>query len=192
MAYYLMKTKRLAKEMALAGRKLEDKELASYILTSLGEEYDSIVTSVTTRVEPISITELYTQLTAYEQLKEMHGGGSQSSVNADVKGGHGGHGGHFNNSGGGHFNNSCGRGGGGHGRGNKGGHGGRGGGGGGCNFQKCVIRQICGIEGHPVGHCYKRFDASYSGIPQKSTSAATTSSYGVDTNWYMTLELQIT
>ena len=32
--------------------------------------------------------------------------------------------------------------------------------------------------------CFKRFDTSFSGPPQKSASAAT-SSYGVDTNWYM-------
>ena len=33
--------------------------------------------------------------------------------------------------------------------------------------------------------CYKRFDASFQGpFDAKSASAATTSSYGIDTNWY--------
>ena len=33
--------------------------------------------------------------------------------------------------------------------------------------------------------CYKRFDASFTGAPEaKSASSATTSSYGIDTNWY--------
>lgn len=32
--------------------------------------------------------------------------------------------------------------------------------------------------------CYKRFDSSFSGPPQKTASAAT-SLYGVDTNWYL-------
>ena len=32
--------------------------------------------------------------------------------------------------------------------------------------------------------CFKRFDASITGPPQKSASSAVTS-YGVDTNWYM-------
>jgi hypothetical protein len=44
---------------------MEDEELASYILTGLGEEFDSVVTSVMARVEPISIPELYTQLAVY-------------------------------------------------------------------------------------------------------------------------------
>jgi hypothetical protein len=33
-------------------------------------------------------------------------------------------------------------------------------------------------------HCFKRFDASFSGPPQK-TAASATSSYGIDMNWYM-------
>jgi hypothetical protein len=39
-------------------------------------------------------------------------------------------------------------------------------------------------EGHAVLRCFKRFNTSYTGLPQKSASSATTS-YGVDTNWYM-------
>jgi histone deacetylase 1/2 len=33
--------------------------------------------------------------------------------------------------------------------------------------------------------CLKRFDANFTGPPQKTASSATNSSYGVDTNWYM-------
>ena len=34
--------------------------------------------------------------------------------------------------------------------------------------------------------CFKRFDATFTGTPQKSaSSASTSSSYGVDTNWYV-------
>jgi hypothetical protein len=43
-----------------------------------------------------------------------------------------------------------------------------------------VICHICHREGHGADRCYK-----YVGYPHKSESAATTSSYGVDTNWYM-------
>ena len=46
-----------------------------------------------------------------------------------------------------------------------------------------IVCQLCGKEGHTVLRCCKRFDASFTGPPQKSTSWAT-SSYGVDTNWY--------
>ena len=33
--------------------------------------------------------------------------------------------------------------------------------------------------------CFKRFDATFTGPPQKSASSATTAPYGVDTNWYV-------
>jgi hypothetical protein len=35
-----------------------------------------------------------------------------------------------------------------------------------------------------VVRCFKRFDHSFTGPPQKSALAAT-SSYGIDTNWYI-------
>jgi hypothetical protein len=54
----------------------------------------------------------------------------------------------------------------------------------GSNFQARVFCQICGKEGHSAFRCYKRLDSSVLGPPQKLASSATTS-YGVDTNWYM-------
>jgi histone deacetylase 1/2 len=50
-----------------------------------------------------------------------------------------------------------------------------------------LICQICGKEGHPAYRCFKRFNNAFQGPPpqQKSASSAMTSSYGVDTNWYM-------
>ena len=47
-----------------------------------------------------------------------------------------------------------------------------------------AICQLCGKEGHTIIHCFKRYDASFTGPPQKSTASAT-SSCGVNTNWYM-------
>lgn len=47
--------------------------------------------------------------------------------------------------------------------------------------------QVCGKEGHGAARCFKRFDENFTGPPSsshKSASSATTS-YGVDTNWYM-------
>lgn len=73
-ADYFVKMKGLADEMTSEGRKLEDEELVSYILTGLGDDFDAVVTSVTARVEPISVHELYTQLISYEQRKDIHGG----------------------------------------------------------------------------------------------------------------------
>lgn len=181
-AEYFTKMKGLADEMASAGRKLDDEELVSYILTGLGEDFESVVTAVSVRVEPITVQELYAQMVSHEQCKELRDGGSQSSVNSAERGGRGG--GRSSNSRGGRGNG--GRGGSGRGR-----NGSRNGGcGGGHNnnyfghnnnyFQAGVLCQICKREGHGADRCYK-----YIGYPQKSASAATTASYGVDTNWYV-------
>lgn len=69
--------------------------------------------------------------------------------------------------------------------------GGRGGSGGRSNFLAGVFCQLCGKEGHMAHRCYKRFDANFTGPPQKTASSATNSSYGVDTNWYMVSERQL-
>jgi len=186
-AEFFVKMKGLADDMASAGRKLEDEELVTFIITGLGEEFESIVSAVASRVEPISVNELYAQLIAFEQRKEIHGGSSQSSANVATKGGRGGGSGASNQQQRGR--NDGGRGGfrrGGSGRGN----GGRNnsnsnGGSGGRNFLAGVFCQLCGKEGHTVVRCFKRFDTNFTGPPQKSASSANTAPYGVDTNWYV-------
>ena len=157
--------------MASAGRKLEDEELVSYILTRLDLDFNPMVSAVAARVEPISVQELYTQLTSFEQRMEMHGGGSQSSADMSTRGGRDG------------GNNQRGRGdfsrGGGGGRNQKGGRGGGGGRSQGGAPQ--VTCQLCGKDGHTILHCFKRFDATFTSPPQK-TATSTTASYEVDTN----------
>ena len=56
---YFTKMKGLTDEMASTGRKLEDEELVSYILTGLVSDFNSIVSAVAARVEPITVLELY-------------------------------------------------------------------------------------------------------------------------------------
>jgi hypothetical protein len=63
---FFTKIKGLADEMAAAGRKLEDEEFVSYVLSGLDQDYDSTVSAIAARVEPISITELFTQLVSHE------------------------------------------------------------------------------------------------------------------------------
>jgi len=65
-ADYFGKMIGLADDMAAAGKKLDDDDLATYILTSLDEDFENVVTSIATRVEPITIPELYAQLIAHE------------------------------------------------------------------------------------------------------------------------------
>lgn len=99
---YFAKMKGLADDMASAGRKLEDEELVSYILTGLDRDFDSVVSAVAARVEPISVGELYTQLTSFEQRMEMkNDGGYQSSANMASRGGGRGNGRGGNRGGGG-------------------------------------------------------------------------------------------
>jgi len=57
---YLAKMKGLADDMASAGKRLEDEELISYILTGLDIDYDPVVSAVAARVEPINVSDLYT------------------------------------------------------------------------------------------------------------------------------------
>ncbi|XP_021303151.1 uncharacterized protein LOC110430216 [Sorghum bicolor] len=174
MAEYFTKIKNLADEMASAGRKLEDEEIVSYVLTGLREDFDFVVSAVTARVEPISVHELYAQLLSHEQRKEARDGGSNFSVNTATKGGRGGGSHNFNRGGRG---NRCGF--------NRGKPGRGGGGGRGSNFQPGVFCQVCEKEGHSAFRCYKRFDQNFTPASQKSASSATTSSYGIDTNWYV-------
>jgi hypothetical protein len=146
------KMKGLADDIASTGKKLDDEDLVTYILTGLGEEFESIITVVANIVEPITVPELYAQLIGHEQRKEIHtGGGHHLSANATTRGDCGG---------GGYSGGSRGRDGG------RGGYHNNGNGGGGVhghNFQPRIFCQICGKEGHPAFHCRKRFDNNYSG-----------------------------
>jgi len=56
--------------LAAAGQPLNDFELVSFLLAGLGSEFDPFVTSVTTRVDPMSIEELYAHLLTHEMRLE--------------------------------------------------------------------------------------------------------------------------
>jgi hypothetical protein len=82
MTEYFGRMKTLADEMAFAEKKLDDEELVSYILAGLDIEYNTMVSVVATRVEPISLGELFTQLVGFEQrIDPLQGAGSNSSTN---------------------------------------------------------------------------------------------------------------
>jgi hypothetical protein len=95
MTEYFGRMKTLADEMASAEKKLDDEELVSYILAELDIEYNTMVSAVATRVEPISLGELFTQLVGFEQrIDLLQGVGSNSSANlaSRGRGGSGGYG----------------------------------------------------------------------------------------------------
>jgi hypothetical protein len=166
---YFAKMKSLADEMASVAKKLDDEELTSYILAGLDVEYNSLVSSIAARVEPITFKELYSQLLAYENRLELRKEGqSFSSMN----------------------NASRGRGTFSKGRSGRSPRGGGNNGGRGCGdfsnkarnkFPPC---QLCGNTNHLVFKCYKRFDPNFMG---EERSANVANSYGVDSNWYADL-----
>ena len=187
-AEYFGKMKALADEMAAAGKKLEDDELVSYILTGLDESFDSVVSGVSLRTEPISVSELFTQLVSHEQRIDMRSGGSHSSANIVARSGRdGGHQHQHQQSTRGHGGRP--RGGGFH-RGGPPGHGGARapcttcGRTHGPNFRHGVFCQVCKKEGHEADRCFKRFDQNYTASPPPRSASSATTSYGVDTNWY--------
>ena len=63
---YFRRAKILADTMATAGRPLPPEDFVPYLLAGLGLEYDGLVTSVTSRITPISSSEILSHLLAHE------------------------------------------------------------------------------------------------------------------------------
>lgn len=90
-AEYFSKMKTLADNMAATGKKLDDEEIASYILAGLDVDFSPVISIVARRTEPVTLDELYTQLVSWEQRMDLlQAGGSGSSTNAATRGGRGG------------------------------------------------------------------------------------------------------
>ena len=152
---YVGKIKSLCDELIAAGKRVDDDDIVSHILAGLEEDFDPVVSAMCSRVEPVTVPELYSQLVSFETRMNLRHGGSQSSANAATCG--------------------RGRGSGDRGRGRQGGgnsggdrdrpytkQNGRGGGGRG-NYNNSapapkVVCQICGKPGHPAWKCWKRYD----------------------------------
>jgi hypothetical protein len=74
----------LAHTLVAIDEPLKEFETISYILAGLSMDYDPLVTSITTRVDPISMEDLYGHLLTHEQRIEIHNFAhvlSSSSVN---------------------------------------------------------------------------------------------------------------
>ena len=72
----------LVDTLAAIDQPLNDFELISFLLAGLGLNYDSFVTIVTTRVDPLSVEELYGHLLAHEICLEQQ----QPAVNLTIVG----------------------------------------------------------------------------------------------------------
>lgn len=89
-AEFFSKMKSLADDMVAAGKKLEDEEIASYILDGLDSDFNPVVSAMAAQVEPLSLDKLYTQLVSWEQRMDLLHGGSGSSTNVATRCGRGG------------------------------------------------------------------------------------------------------
>jgi hypothetical protein len=190
-AKYVGKMHTLGDEIAAADMKLEEEKLIKYILTELDFDFNPIIFALLARKETITISELYTQLLAFETHMELWGSGNYGSLaNAENRGGHDGgnnrgrganhsHIGSRNN--GNHFSNNQ--------------HKGRNGGGGGCGRRgrgrgnkstggtSHPLCQVCYKVDHTAKRCWHRFEEDYT-PDERHISTTTGGSYHVDTNWY--------
>lgn len=49
----------MADELALAGQPLKTNDIITYVLVGLGQEYDSLASTITYRSDPVTLEELY-------------------------------------------------------------------------------------------------------------------------------------
>lgn len=59
---YFLSIKRMAEELALAGKPLKTDDIITYVLVRLGQEYDSLASTITSRLDPVTSEELYSLL----------------------------------------------------------------------------------------------------------------------------------
>lgn len=157
---YYRKVKRLADTLAAIGKRVEEEELISYMLRGLAPDYNSLVTSITTRIDPYTISDVYSYMLDFEMRQDLYNSvGGQVSANT--------------------VNRNFGCGGGNGGRGGRG-RGGRNGGGGrnhggraprppqrplinnhGANNTSGPLCQICSKPNHDALQCWHRFDQAY-------------------------------
>ena len=68
---YFQKAKQYADLLASIGQPLSDNDIITYIFAGLPTEYDSLVTSLNTRLESFSLDDLYGHLLTYELRLEQ-------------------------------------------------------------------------------------------------------------------------
>ncbi|WVZ95461.1 hypothetical protein U9M48_041224 [Paspalum notatum var. saurae] len=73
-AAYFTKMRSIQDELAAIGKVIEDNEMVSYILTGLDFDYNPIVSSILSRGDSITLSDLYSQLLAYDLRWEINEG----------------------------------------------------------------------------------------------------------------------
>jgi hypothetical protein len=82
---YYSKMNQYANELAATGPPHCDDEFVAYLLVSLDKDYNPVFTAIIARPDPISPSELFTQLTSFEQHTSLQAhnssGASLSAMN---------------------------------------------------------------------------------------------------------------
>jgi hypothetical protein len=177
-ADYFMQAQRWSNLLAAVENPVKDADLVCYIIGGLSADYDPLVASLTTRLEPISLEDLYAHLLIFEQRLERNNSVSDltnSSVHvAQRQIPMHGRGGRASN---GPSNGSF------HGRGRGRGRGGRALSShqfGSSNRPMC---QLCNKVGHTAARCYHRFDHAYQ-VSSPPAAFLTVNQPSPDINWY--------
>jgi hypothetical protein len=76
--------------MIVIGKPLHDEDLVHYILVRLDEDYDSVVNSILAHPQAITVSELTSQMLAFESRVNLGSGSFGSSANFAMRGGRGG------------------------------------------------------------------------------------------------------
>nr|XP_007160454.1 hypothetical protein PHAVU_002G323600g [Phaseolus vulgaris]ESW32448.1 hypothetical protein PHAVU_002G323600g [Phaseolus vulgaris] len=153
-ADYFRKVKRLGDTLAAIGKRVEDEELIAYMLQGLGLDYDPLVTSITTRTDVYTVSDVYAHMLSYEMRHLRNGTLEQfpfaNNVNSmSNRGGtNGRRGGRGRQSNGGrgqtwHTRNNSGR------QPSK------------AQSNSDKVCQICGKPNHDALQCWHRFDQAY-------------------------------
>jgi hypothetical protein len=178
MANYFMQAQRWSNLLATVKNPVKDADMVCYIIGGLSADFDPLVASLTTHLEPISLEDMYAHLLIFEQWLErnnsdpdltnssvhvaqrqipMHGRGGRAS-NGPSNGSFHGHG--------------CGR-----------GRGGRAPSShqfGSSNQPMC---QLCNRVGHTIAWYYHRFDHAYQ-VSSPPTALLTINQSSLDMNWH--------
>jgi hypothetical protein len=77
---YFQKAQTIAHTLAAIHTPLRESKLVSYVLAGLGSDYDPLITSITTRIDPVSLEELYGRLLTHEQRLDHANSASDLAV----------------------------------------------------------------------------------------------------------------
>lgn len=76
---YFGKMKALADEVAATGKPLDEEDFIAYILNGLDGEFDSVVSAIGMKTEPISVMEVYSQVLNFENRLKLRQEGTASA-----------------------------------------------------------------------------------------------------------------